>query len=132
MPVPLHAIAKKPAHLAVVVGTIQFFEPFGGTVAMAVMGTVLNNKLSAFGVEFSRGGGGGGVEAGLAFGEEVREAVKEGVRWAFLAILPLVAVAAVVQLLLGDVMIDQEGVVEDLAAGRGRRWGAKVYYEVCY
>lgn len=98
---------------------------------MAVMGSVLNNKLGPFGVEFSRGGGGGGVEAGLAFGKEVREAVKEGVRWAFLAILPLVAAAAVVQFFLGDVRIDEEGVVEELVGDRGRRWGVKVYYEVC-
>ncbi|CAZ80449.1 unnamed protein product [Tuber melanosporum] len=129
MPVPLHAIAKKPAHLAVIVGTIQFFEPFGGTVAMAVMGSVLNNKLGPFGAEFSRGGAGGGVNAGLAFGEEVKEAVKEGVGWAFLAILPLVAVAAVVVLFLGDVRIDEGVVVEEMVSGRGRRWGVKVYYE---
>ncbi|KAG0638279.1 major facilitator superfamily domain-containing protein [Tuber brumale] len=131
MPVPLHAIAKKPAHLAVIVGTIQFFEPFGGTVAMAVMGSVLNNKLGPFGAEFSRGGGGGGVGAGLAFGEDVRGAVKEAVRWAFLAILPLVTVAAVVVFFLGDVRIDEGVVVVEMGSGRGRRWGVKVYYEVC-
>ncbi|RPA91074.1 MFS general substrate transporter [Choiromyces venosus 120613-1] len=130
MPVPLHAIAKKPAHLAVIVGTIKFFEPFGGTVAMAVMGSVLNNKLGAFGVEFSRGGGGGGVIAGLEFDNEIRMVVKDGVKWAFIAILPLVTLAAVAVLFLGDVRIDEGGVVEEMAGGRGRRWGVKVYYEV--
>ncbi|CUS13901.1 unnamed protein product [Tuber aestivum] len=129
MPVPLHAIAKKPAHLAVIVGTIQFFEPFGGTVAMAVMGSVLNNKLGEFGGEFSKGGGGGAVGAGLAFGVQAREAVKEGVRWAFLAILPLVVVAAVVVFFLGDVRIDEGVVVEEMVSGGGRKWGVKVYYE---
>ncbi|PWW75714.1 MFS general substrate transporter [Tuber magnatum] len=131
MPVPLHVIAKKPTHLAVIVGTIQFFERFGGTVAMAVMGSVLNNKLGGFGAEFSRGGGDGGVGAGLAFGEQVREVVKDGVRWAFLAILPFVAVATVAVLFLGDVRIDEEVVVEEMVSGRGEKWGVKVYYEVC-
>jgi len=96
---------------------------------MAVMGSVLNNKIGALGVEFSSGGG--GVDAGLAFGEDVRKAVNEGVRWAFLAILPLVTVAGVVQLFLGDVRIDEEGVVEELVGARGSKWGVKVYYEVC-
>lgn len=37
MPVPLHAIARKPKQLANVVATLQFFDPLGGTVALAVM-----------------------------------------------------------------------------------------------
>ena len=126
MPVTLHAIAKHPDNLAVIVGAIQFFEPFGGTVAMAVMGSVLNNKLAGRGVSFSKGAG----VAGLEFGDDGKNAVKDGVRWAFVAILPIVAAAAVAAGFLGDVDVDDTVRVEDMAAGekRGSRWALWEYY----
>ena len=98
MPISLHATAKRPDNLVVIVGAIHFFEPFGGSVAIAVMGSVLNNKLAGHGVSFSKGAGFGGLE----FGDAGRQVVKDGVRWAFVAILPIVAAAAVAVEFLGD------------------------------
>src|SRR4051812_22126250 len=45
MPAPLHAIARRPNQLAIVVGLLQFCPPFGGPVALAIMGCVMNNRL---------------------------------------------------------------------------------------
>ena len=129
MPVSLHAIAKHPGNLAVIVGAIHFFEPFGGTVAIAVMGSVLNNKLAGHGLSFSKGAG----FAGLEFGEDGRNAAKDGVRWAFVAILPVVAAAAVAVGFLGDVDVDDTVGVENMTAGekRGSRWDFWEYYLKC-
>lgn len=126
MPVPLHAIARKPKQLASVVATLQFFDPLGGTVALAVMSSVLNNKVGGTGIggllegagrRESSTTGAGGPEGERLVGnvldkltpemqEHVKSVVKEGVRWAFIAILPLMVVAAVLCLGLGNVDID--------------------------
>ena len=129
MPVSLHAIAKHPDNLAVIVGAIHLFEPFGGTVAIAVMGSVLNNKLAGHCVSFSKGTGFDRLE----FGDAGRQVVKDGVRWAFAAILPIVAAAAVAVEFLGDVDVDDTVHVEDMATGetRGSRWALWEYYLKC-
>ncbi|KAF8464437.1 major facilitator superfamily domain-containing protein [Kalaharituber pfeilii] len=125
MPLSLHAIGRKPKQLAKVVATMQFFEPMGGTVALALMGSVLNNKVGGAGVgelvnmEPAKGTEVGEEDSGVAQGsilegldpatrEVVQEAVKEGVKWAFIAILPILVLAAVVTMGLGNVVIDRK------------------------
>lgn len=115
MPVPLHAIARKPKQLANIVATLQLFDPLGGTVALAIMGSVLNNKVGGSGIGGLLGGSGqqGSNSTDNILDnlspedlETVKNAVKEGVRWAFLAILPIAVLAAVLTWGLGDVNID--------------------------
>ena len=121
MPYQLHAIARKPKQLANVVATLQFFNPLGGTVALAIMSSVLNNKVGGTGIQGLLSGGNPGAssdsakQVGNILGnlspeaqEFVQYAVKEGVRWAFLAILPISVLAAVLTCGLGNVNVDRK------------------------
>lgn len=124
MPVPLHAIARKPKQLANIVATLQFFDPLGGTVALAIMSSVLNNKVGGSGIgglvegsgrrgASSNVGPDGKKLAGSIFDnltpedlEVIKNVVKEGVRWAFLSILPIAVLAGVLTWGLGNINID--------------------------
>ena len=121
MPTQLHAIARKPRQLANVVATLQFFHPLGGTFALAVMSSVLNNKVGGTGIQGLLGGGNssrvsnttqtGNILSSLSPQVQnfVQNAVKNGVRWAFVAILPIIVLAAVLTFGLGNVNIDTKG-----------------------
>ncbi|KAF8422725.1 major facilitator superfamily domain-containing protein [Tirmania nivea] len=115
MPVPLHAIARKPKQLANIVATLQFFDPLGGTVALAIMSSVLNNKVGGSGIgDLVEGSGRRGSSSNGNIMDKltpedlevVKHAVKEGVRWAFLSILPIVVLAGILTWGLGNVNID--------------------------
>jgi len=150
MPVPLHAIARKPKRLANIVATLQFFDPLGGTVALAIMSSVLNNKVGGSGIgglvegsgrrgSSSNVGPNGKESGGSIFDnlspedlEVVKTVVKKGVRWAFLSILPIAVLAGVLTWGLGNVNIDlrrldermeeQEANEADEASGEKNMW----------
>jgi len=143
MPVPLHAIARKPKQLAKIVATLQFFDPLGGTVALSIMSSVLNNKVGGSGIGgLLEGSGrrGSSSNAGSILNnltpedlEVIKNAVKEGVRWAFLAILPIAVLAGILTLGLGNVNIDlkklDERMEEQEAIETSQAHGDKTMWE---
>ena len=113
MPGTLHVTAIWPDQIAQVISVIDFCNPFGGTIALAIMGAVFNNKITAQ----TPGGGSFGLDlhnqADLnaintlptdslnAFRDKARQAVV----LAFIAVLPIIALAVLACLVLGNVKI---------------------------
>jgi hypothetical protein len=100
------------ANLGIATATIQFFRSMGGSLAVAVLGTLLSNRLAtdlrdqlgagAARVDTDRLlGGGASVPAGLSGG--VQQALADALHTVFLAAVPLGIVALVLALALREV-----------------------------
>ncbi|KAL2810549.1 major facilitator superfamily domain-containing protein [Aspergillus granulosus] len=127
MPTNLHAAGIWPDRLAAALSLMRFALPFGGTLGITIMGSVFNNKLGAFTSSLSSGStGGGGVSAqDLGHGgaesldfiaslpgalqEEVRNAGKDAIMWAYISIMPILGISLVTGLFMGNVWIRKRG-----------------------
>lgn len=127
MPLTLHVSAVQPARLARALSVVDFCVPFGGTIALAVMGSVFNNKLLVVGDGGAVGGAKGpSLDAIAALPVELQDhfrgSARHAVEMAFVAILPVIGLAVVAAGGLGNVRVrkwDREG--DDGARGRWRR-----------
>ncbi|KAL5333817.1 major facilitator superfamily domain-containing protein [Aspergillus crustosus] len=118
MPANLHAVGIWPDRIAPALSVMRFALPFGGTVGVAVMGSVFNNKLAGLGGSaqgMRLGLGRGGVQSlefveGLdaAGQEEVRIRGRDAIMWAYIAILPILGVSLVTGLFMGNVWIKKK------------------------
>lgn len=115
MPETLHVAALHPTRLARALSVIDFCVPFGGTIALAVMGAVFNNKL----VRTKPGGSASSANlatpaqssldaiAALPPPEQdaFRASARHAVELAFVSVLPIIGLAVVAALGLGNVRI---------------------------
>ncbi len=85
-PASLHALAYFPSMTAAITSLTAFAMPFGGTVALTIMSTVFNNKS-------------GGTT----------DSAKDGIRWAYITLIPFMWGCFLVTTLLGNVWILKNG-----------------------
>jgi MFS family permease len=88
----LHALAFFPDLTAQITCLVAFAVPFGGTVILTIMSTVYNNKTNV---------DDGGI-AGMG-----RENAKQGVKFAFIAVMPFMWLCVVLCGFLGNVWIEK-------------------------
>ena len=119
MPVTLHTAGIWPERIASAYSVMRFAMPFGGTLALTVMGSVFNNKMGAIfrNASVLSAGADAGISLHGNFGLDdisrlppaeqliVRDIGSRAVMWAFVSILPFLGVALVASLALGNVWI---------------------------
>ncbi|KAL3418705.1 MFS-type transporter C16A3.17c 1 [Phlyctema vagabunda] len=101
MPGSLHGVAFFPNHIASVVSLVALAIPFGGTIAMTIMGSVFNNKTGLTQSPSIEG-------TTHAAGPAEKDMVKRGVVWAYIAILPFMWLAVLAAAALGNVYISPD------------------------
>jgi hypothetical protein len=82
----MHGLAYFPSMTAAISCITSFAMPFGGMIGLTLMGTVFNNKTGP-----------------------TTEGVKDGVRWAFVAIIPFMWACVILTTFLGNVWILRSG-----------------------
>ncbi|KAI9847081.1 MAG: hypothetical protein M1837_003199 [Sclerophora amabilis] len=120
MPATLHVAGIWPNKLASALSIQDFSLPFGGTIALAIMGSVFNNKfggaLANTGGRLSFSGQGHDSSsttnvldaiASLPPDERImiQEAARDAVIWAFISITPILGLSLVAASFLGNVKI---------------------------
>lgn len=117
MPVVLHAAGIWPTRLASIMSLLSFTIPFGGTIAISMMGSVYTNKMNRYVAQIAPAVGQQGFNPNALKNlttindlpadvqMHVRQAGARAVMWAFVSILPLMACSVVAAALLGNVWI---------------------------
>lgn len=82
-PASMHGLAYFPGSTAAITSLFSFAVPFGGMIALTMMSTVFNNKK----------------------GEDPRD----GITWAFVAIIPFMWLCLLLTTFLGNVWVNEEG-----------------------
>ncbi|ETI22561.1 hypothetical protein G647_06637 [Cladophialophora carrionii CBS 160.54] len=130
MPSNLHLAGMFRDKIAPVFSILRFAMPFGGTLALTIMGSVFQNQMSEyFGADAvviitnatSNSPGGGTsfnlhTQASLDLIDELPAATQEAIRaqgatatmWAFTSILPILACSLLASLFLGNVWISKK------------------------
>lgn len=119
MPGSLHGIGFFPNNIASVLSMMAFAIPFGGTIAMTIMDTVFNNR-SSLSVSSARSGGNqiSSISAqSPAAQKQIRDGARDGVVWAFVAIVPFMWLCVLAAAGLGNVRITRKRKVD---GGSGR------------
>ncbi|KAM5377518.1 hypothetical protein ACJZ2D_004887 [Fusarium nematophilum] len=107
MPVPLHGMAYFPKRIAAVISLSEVSDPFGGTLGLTIMTTVLNNVAGvgdmgdSTGYDFSMLTHMGEQEL-----EEMKDRAKKGIVFAYIAIFPFMVLCIVASAFLGNVYIN--------------------------
>ncbi|EEQ86326.1 MFS multidrug transporter [Blastomyces dermatitidis ER-3] len=120
MPSSLHAAGIWPDKIAPAMSIMRFCLPFGGTLALAIMGSVFNNKMtSIFHPNSESQNGGIDIQSSqslddisklpLEVQEHIRTTGKDAVMWAFISIMPIMAISFVTGIFLGNVWIKKKG-----------------------
>ena len=114
MPENLHLTGMYRDKIAVILGLLSFAGPFGGTIALTVMGSVFQNKMSVYFVG-SEGSSRFDVSSPTALNaigdlslddlERLRSAAANAISWSFISILPFLALSILAALMLGNVWI---------------------------
>jgi hypothetical protein len=119
MPENLHLKGMYRDRIAVNLGLLSFAGPFGGTIALTVMGSVFQNKMSAYFAAGSGGGGGSGFDLNSPAAldaisdlppeelELFRAAAADAVSWSFISLLPFLGISIIAALMLGNVWISR-------------------------
>jgi hypothetical protein len=120
MPFNLHLAGMFRDQLAPVYSLLRFSLPFGGTLALTIMGSVFQNEMAVyFGSANAQSGTGSGFDlhsqAALEAVSKLPPAAQEAVRsrgasatmWAFISIIPFLGLSVIVSLGLGNVWISK-------------------------
>jgi hypothetical protein len=100
-------------YLAIVTSLVSFFRTLGGIFALTIMSSVVNNKISdvfsSFSSESSSSLNSLGSIQNLppSLLSSVQRAFSDAIRWAYIALLPFVCIAAVSSLFLREVKIER-------------------------
>lgn len=119
MPSSLHIAAVWPEKLAPAMSLMRFAQPFGGTLALTIMGAVFNNKWSGSDALDSLGGSSSSssfdphntdsLDSISALPQNVQDVVrnagKDAIMWAFIAILPILGISLVTGFFLGNAWV---------------------------
>lgn len=112
MPGTLHGIGFFPNNIAPIISMMSFAVPFGGAVSMTLMGTVFNNKSG-----MPKSDGETSIQAISDLQPEIEAKIrgdaKNGIVFAFIAILPFMWLCVLVAGLLGNVRITKDGQVDE-------------------
>ena len=114
MPGLLHAVGLRSRSKARGLAVISFSQVFGGTVGIAIMGSVFNNKLSQYvggvaHIDAHNTSSIGSIDSlPPAVQAQVRLVVNDAVFWAYIAILPFLSLAGVLVFFLGNVKITDQ------------------------
>lgn len=118
MPGTMHGVGFYPNNIASVISMMTFAAPFGSTIAMTIMGTVFNNRSGMPKSSNLTSGSIGEIsDLPTDIQKAVRDSAKDGIVWAFIAILPLMWLCVVAAALLGSVRIKKNETV-DAEGGR--------------
>lgn len=82
-PASMHGLAYFPASTAAITSLFSFAVPFGGMIALTLMSTVFNNKD--------------------------KTDPKDGITWAFVAVVPFMWLCVLLTTFLGNVWVRKEG-----------------------
>ncbi|KAI4639359.1 hypothetical protein J4E93_009187 [Alternaria ventricosa] len=114
MPENLHLTGMYRDKIAVILGLLSFAGPFGGTIALTVMGSVFQNKMSVYFIG-SEGSSRFDVNSPTALDaisdlslenlERFRSAAANAISSSFVSILPFLAFSILAALMLGNVWI---------------------------
>jgi hypothetical protein len=113
MPVQLHSQARMMHYLAIVTSLVSFFRTLGGIFALTIMSSVVNNKISdalssISGANSSSLNSLGSIQnLPPSLRNSVQDAFSDAIRWAYIALLPFVCIAALSSLLLREVKIER-------------------------
>jgi hypothetical protein len=112
MPENLHLTGMYRDKIAVILGLSSFAGPFGGTIALTVMGSVFQNKMSAYFVD-GNGSSSFDINSPAALDaindllpeklENFRAAAANAVSWSFISILPFLVLSILAASMLGNV-----------------------------
>ncbi|OJD18915.1 hypothetical protein AJ78_01101 [Emergomyces pasteurianus Ep9510] len=115
MPSSLHVAGIWPDKIAPAMSIMRFCLPFGGTLALAIMGSVFNNKMASIFHPSEQPEGGFNIHSSQsldeisklppAVQEHIRNTGKDAVMWAFISIMPIMAISFVTGIFLGNVWI---------------------------
>lgn len=119
MPSSLHAAGIWPDKLAPAMSIMRFCLPFGGTLALAIMGSVFNNKMaSIFHPSSQSQSGRFDIHSGKSLDdinklppevqEHIRNTGKDAVMWAFISIMAIMVISFVSGIFLGNVWIKKK------------------------
>ncbi|EXJ80954.1 hypothetical protein A1O3_07242 [Capronia epimyces CBS 606.96] len=121
MPSNLHLAGMFRAHLAPVYSLLRFALPFGGTLALTIMGSVFQNQMSDyFGSSTVNSGSNGTFSmhnqaslntiATLPAGEQnlIRSQGATATMWAFISIIPILGLGLLASIGLGNVWISKK------------------------
>ncbi|OAA76681.1 Major facilitator superfamily domain, general substrate transporter [Akanthomyces lecanii RCEF 1005] len=95
MVAPLHGIGLFKAHRASVLALVGIAVPFGGTLGLTIMSAVFNNT-SGLDVKYGD------------YSEDSVGSVKNGVVWAYVSIIPFMALSCIACLFMGNVILGKE------------------------
>lgn len=146
MPSTLHAAGVWPHRIAAALSVLEFAEPFGGTLGIAIMGSVFNNKFSS-GIASVGVGSAGDVSAqDVAHGgtrslefidslpshvqKMVRLSGKDAIMWAYIAIMPILGISVFTGMFLGNVWIKPKS--QPIGSGNGTQHEGKGQSEVVH
>lgn len=85
-PASMHGLAYFPGSTSAITCLFSFALPFGGMIALTMMSTVFNNK------------------SGTAGSND-----KDGIKWAFVALIPFMWLCVLLTTFLGNVWVNKEG-----------------------
>ena len=132
MPSNLHLSGMFRDRLAPVYSLLRFSMPFGGTIALTIMGSVFQNQMSRY---FGSNSVNGSIDvhnqASLEAIGNLPTAEQEAIRaqgatatmWAFISILPILGLSLVASMGLGNVWIPKRKSDEDQEKGEVREDG---------
>ena len=114
MPGLLHAVGLRSRFKARALATMSFTQVFGGTIGIAIMASVFNNKVSQYvtsvgHIDPQTTSSIGNIDALPAAAQaELRSVINDAVFWAYVAILPFLGLAGALAFLLGNVKITNQ------------------------
>ena len=115
MPTQLHSQARMMQYLAIVTSLVTFFRSLGGIFSLTIMSSVVNNKVSSAlssilppGISVSSSLDSLNAITSLPPNIliVVQKAFSDAIRWAYIALLPFVCIAAISSLFLGEVKVE--------------------------
>ena len=111
MPTQLHSQARMMQYLAIVTAIVSFFRSLGGIVGLTLMSSVVNNKVSA---DIPTGQSSSSLNSlssirnlPPAILQQVQNDFSDAIRWAYIALLPFVCIAAISVFFLREVKIER-------------------------
>lgn len=109
MPTQLHAQARMMHYLAIVTSLVSFFRSLGGILALTLMSSVVNNKIEQ---SIPSGQNSSSYRSLTSIQSlpqsvltQVQHAFSNAIRWAYIALIPFVCIAAISAFFLREVKI---------------------------
>ena len=130
MPTQLHSQARMMQYLAIVTSLVSFFRSLGGILALTLMSSVVNNKIASSipsGRSTSSLSSLNSIQSlPPSILKEVQHTFSDAIRWAYIALIPFAAIAAIGGFFLRDVKITRTPEEEAQREQRRRKVDAEL------